>query len=364
MRGAGNPALPPTPLAGPLTLRMLAEFLKNPARSFLRHRLGIVLPEHDEAGDDDEPFALDGLDRWGLHDGLIALQQAALQGGGPPAQRAQVAAQAVGEAIAGHARAGRLPLGGFGAVAVRELAATQDDLRQRLQQALERWPQALPDEEIDHRASPWPDEELDRPADPPPGSVVDESLRTVDLLQGLRADASGARARVLPLASRVLDKGRARVPKLTAPWVEHLAGHLAGRPLSTVVVGVDGDVTLPPLEPAQARALWAALVAAWHTGRGRPLPLAPEAACAWLAAQAKGGDGAEARAFADARKAYEHHDPRHQQFAEVRGDPCLARAFPGFDALWSDGEFAHWVQALLQPLWAAVAMQGGEESAR
>jgi exodeoxyribonuclease V gamma subunit len=67
----------------------------------------------------------------------------------------------------------------------------------------------------------------------------------------------------------------------------------------------------------------------------------------------KPGNG-DAQAQAAARKAYEHHDPAHTIFSERESNPCAARAFPDFDALWAGGEFAHWARTLLGPLRQAL----------
>ena len=374
----------PGAFEGPLTLRLLIDFLKNPARSFLQQRLGIVLPEDEAATLDDEPFGLDGLQAWTLRDALVDDQTAALDGGpgaGAAPQDAGAAAQdadatwdaartqALQAGLQRFAVAGNLPLGGFGALAQRELAEPMDGLFARWRQAQQDWPLAVDDEALDHRPDPLPE-------DAPAG----EASRLVDLLQGLRGDGTGRRARLVLDAGKVLGRdGKTRLHKLIGAWVPHLAGHLAGQPLTTVVVAADATATLPPLVPAQARALWARLVGAWHTGRRRPLPLAPETAFEWLARQARSGPAADTPAAtgdegagtgddatatatdeprARARKVYEHHEPDRGQRAERDRDPYLARAFASFDALWAGGAFARWAEALLEPLRMALQAAG------
>ena len=337
----------PGPFDGPLTLRLLADFLKNPARSFLQQRLGIALPEEETAPLDDEPFALDGLEGWALRDALIEDQRAALagmQGPLPHADAESARAQALQDGLARLAAAGQLPHGGFGLLEQRDLAREMDAQFQRLQQALQDWPVAAEDETVDHLPDP-------RPEGVPAGGAA----RVLDVLQDLRRDAGGRqRARVVLEARRVCEKGRKPRPeKLLDAWVRHLAGHLAGEPLTTLVVAADGTVMLPPLAPAQARAHWAALVGAWHAGRRRPLPLAPKTGLAWLAQRARDG-GASEKALALARKVFEEHNPAFQQFAEREGDPCLARAFADFDALCAGDRFQDWALALLEPLRVAL----------
>lgn len=50
----------------------LISFLRDPAEHFLRHRLGMRLPQAQDLTNDDEPFAIDFLERYWLRDALIA----------------------------------------------------------------------------------------------------------------------------------------------------------------------------------------------------------------------------------------------------------------------------------------------------
>ena len=53
-------------------MERLLEFFRNPARFFLRHRLGAVLPREEDALLDREPFAITGLDQYGLQQRILA----------------------------------------------------------------------------------------------------------------------------------------------------------------------------------------------------------------------------------------------------------------------------------------------------
>lgn len=50
----------------------LRDFFQHPVRFFCRRRLGVFLGREEEAGDDNEPFAIDGLDRYHLAGELLA----------------------------------------------------------------------------------------------------------------------------------------------------------------------------------------------------------------------------------------------------------------------------------------------------
>jgi len=203
-------------------------------------------------------------------------------------------------------------------------------LFERHGQALAAWPETLPDEPVRFEA------EIDGVA-----------WRLDDWLGDLRRDAVGARARVLLVSTGLLKDNKYRRDKLLQWWVPHLAGHLGGHALTTVLVSKAGSVTLPPLPHETALAHWHALLAAWCAGLRRPLPVAVATGFAWLA---KGGsaDAPPAEpALAAVRSAYEGKDGEN---GERQRNAYLARAYPDFDALLADGDFARLADALLRPL--------------
>ncbi|WP_093374863.1 exodeoxyribonuclease V subunit gamma [Variovorax sp. OV329] len=325
---AVDPHLPSWRFEGPLTLRLLGDFLRNPARSFFRLRLGIFFEGDDPAGEDQEPFQIDGLQNWRLQDELIRAQTALLD-------TREGALQVELERMA---RRGDLPDGPFGELVQEDLAAPMDKMFGEYTQALAEWPQALADEALDVL---------------PPGEE-DESLRLSDWLGQLRANAAGERCRLL-LDSGSMVKGRSyRRDRLVPFWVAHLAAHVAGQPMTTLVVSKAGKVRLAPLSQEQALAHWRVLLQAWSEGLRRPLPLALHSALAWVD---KGGSAlgtAHAEAFEAARSTFEDHDPRFGRRAERDDNDYLARAFADFDALWHGGEFARWSEGLIKPMSEAV----------
>ncbi|NMC25476.1 MAG: hypothetical protein GYA32_17225, partial [Serratia sp.] len=64
-----------------------------------------------------------------------------------------------------------------------------------------------------------------------------------------------------------------------------------------------------------------------------------------------------------ARDAYENHDPANMKFGERDSNRYLARAWPDFATLWSDGEFARLADLLLAPLrnHLSRSKKGGKE---
>ncbi|HSV59158.1 MAG TPA: exodeoxyribonuclease V subunit gamma [Variovorax sp.] len=331
-----EPALLPWNFEGPLTLRLLGDFLKNPARSFFRLRLGIFFESDDPVGEDQEPFQIDALQNWRLQDELIRAQTAALD----------TRDGALQVELARMARRGDLPDGQFGELVQEDLAAPMDKMFGDYAKALSDWPHALPDEALDH----LPDE-----------LQGDESLRLSDWLSQLRANDSGERCRLL-LDSGSLVRGRSyRRDRVVPFWVAHLAAHVAGHPITTRIVSKAGSVTLAPLPMDIAQDHWRNLLQAWQEGQRRPLPLALNTALLWI--DKSGGDSNHAAAYEAARSNFEDHDPRFDQYAEREDNPYLARAFANFSALWQDGDFVHWCGRLLQPLSEAVGTPPKEAAA-
>jgi exodeoxyribonuclease V gamma subunit len=96
------------------------------------------------------------------------------------------------------------------------------------------------------------------------------------------------------------------------------------------------------------------LLDAWQQGLRRPLPLAVKSGYAWLAKGGRTEPPPGEDALKAARVCYEQHDPGWRIFGERDSNPYLARAFPDFNTLWADGEFARLADALLRPLHDAL----------
>lgn len=334
----GPKSLSPFEFEGPLTLRTLGEFLKEPAKSFFQLRLGVHFDDAVSLADDQEPFAFDALENWKLQDELVAAQKAALA-------RGDSRSEALEKQLSRMARRGTLPPGRFADLAQEQLQEPMDAMFTDYAEKLGAWPDSLPDEAVD-----WLPEGLGEP------------LRLVDWLDSLRANAAGERCRLMLDSGSFITAGRYRREKLVTYWVAHLAGHLAGKPLTSIIVNKTGSVTLLPLPALQAKVAWDQLLTAWQQGMRQPLPLALESAFAWMDRYDKGDDAADALALQAARVRYEENDPQYFVFGERAKSAYLERAFPDFSALWCDGEFAEWADALLRPLDNAIARAAGPKT--
>ena len=328
--------LQPVAQEGALTLRQLSDFLSDPVRSFFRQRLNIYFEREDPGSEDQEPFDVNALENWRLQDELIRAQKWALEAG---VSRQDVLRQQL-ERIE---RRGELAPGEFARVLSEDLAEPMEQLFASYQQVLDAWPQALGNESL---------------------SVDTGGVSFSDWLGDLRASEGGERARVVLESGGLMTKERSyRFDKLLPYWVAHLAGHLGGQPMHSIIVSKNGTAELPPLEISQAEALWQTLVETWQQGQLRPLPLAVKTAFVWLKKDGNEQSAPDSDAWFAARDAYENHDPANKKFGERDSNPYLARAWPDFATLWSDGEFAVLADLLLAPLknHLSRSKKGGKE---
>ena len=232
-------------------------------------------------------------------------------------------------------RQGRLPLAAFGEFSARHLLQPLPDLLWRYRQEIERWPEAVEQQqELRHRH--------------PSG------LKLEDWLGGLRRDASGRLAR-LQLLSGKLHEGRSFVAQPGTPLVA------APRPATSRPAG-EQRAGEPDRHPGDS-------AAAERARRRVPRPVDRRLAPGHAPAVA-GGLPDRFRLARQwwrrrarkpcARRASATRRVRHG--GEVDASPALARVYPDFDRLLASGEFAHWAEQLYAPLLAALG-RGAEEQA-
>lgn len=298
------------------TLAQLASFIQKPVKGFFRERLQVDFEQAEIVGEDVEPFALDGLQRWQLQHELIQAQLAALAAGEP--------LQAVCERVlAAQKRRGELPAGGFGEHLGEALLEPMPALFARYQQMLATWPKLQGElAELDIELG---------------------GLPLHDWLPPVRANDDKALAQLIIEPSDLVKDSHYRADKLLYAWVLHLGQHLLRGPLTTVVLSKKGEVGFLPLDPEQARKHLQTLLEVRREGLRRPLPLAVGSAFAWLRSGQKEDK---------ARVAYEGND--HNSEGERGYCPYLRRAWPDFGALTASGEFFELAKTLFEPLIAAI----------
>jgi exodeoxyribonuclease V gamma subunit len=303
----GGDELPPYELEQDYSLKLaeLAQFVRQPARYFFRRRLGVSFLEEDVVGEDDEPFALDGLQRYSLEDRL-------LNDAGLPQADEDVAAT-LRERAESLGRQGLLPIGRVGQQWQEELVRELVPVRRAWLDLVARYP------------------------DPAPkfaATLQFDEVRLEDWIDHLRIGAIDT-AWLMQISSKVLDRdGAPRGDKLIGPWLRQLVAAACGKPVAGYMVARDGVIAMAPLEPERAQAELAALVRLWRRNLDAPLPLACKAALAFLL------DG-------DARAAY---DGGFERPGEVEQEQCLARLWPDFAALTAGGEWVQLVEETYGPL--------------
>jgi exodeoxyribonuclease V gamma subunit len=318
-----------------LALGDLKDFLGSPAKSFLQRRLRITFPRDHNPVADDEPFALDSLTLWRLTRELLNAQL-------PAGRNTAVRERALKDALDCLALRGELPAPPIEPLEREALLRPVEQLIAQLIRLEASWPLDFPDLTIEHTTD---------------FDTLGTSIRVIDTLLGLRSSSDGRQARFVLEPGR-LNKGetkRIRPEKLVGAWVEHLAAHLSGASITTFVVSSTVTVRLDPLSPTDASHYWQDLLSAWLAGQQRPLPAAPRTAFAWLS-----HDGDRDRSLGQARQAYEGETYTGEPRCERDRDAYLRRAFPDFDALWSNGEFEPWTAKLYAPI--ARAVQASEQA--
>ena len=322
-RAAALPAAAPAPLDAfvretPLTLAELSAFLRKPVEMFFRERLGVRLEVTEEDAADVEPFAANALQSWQRGADVIVPQwRALLCGGDVAAARAEVLDRL--------ARRGEFAPGGFGRAEANELEAEMTFLFAECERLFAVWPGDCDDVNV---------------------NVGNGAL--VDVLTGLRTNATGERARIVVEASDLerRDKRGKRETRYSVIW-RHWAPHLAAQldvPTTTYLLAPRGSITLPPLDEETAQGYLADLLAAWNDGMRHPLPFAPKTGFAWLKANPEQREDKARAAF----EGDEYH-PGERDY-----DLHLARVWPDFDALLSNG-FELRTETLLGPMFEVLA---------
>lgn len=253
------------------SLQELIQFLRHPARAFLRDVTGLSLPRRqDERQGDREPLGEDALFRHRVINELIQHER----------ETGQLRAR------------GLLPPGVEGEYA----AAAARGIAQPLREARDAWLSDAPAERIE---------------------------QVLDLSQGrftiqIASVHGPRRAHVLA--------GSLKGKHLLQAWVEHIAwSALRGPEMQTRVFHFDRKSglqqrDLPSFTREIARARLEDLLSLWRQGQSRPLPFAVDAAWCYVETQREKNDAAAA--WSAALRTFDDH----QGFGEA-GDPWLQLAF-------------------------------------
>ncbi len=298
--------LPPFEIDANFRLKLadLSNFLRQPVRYFFRQRLGVVFGDAALIGEDEEPFALDGLERYTLEDSLLA-DDAEDEMVDQVANRLTLRAERLG-------REGLLPIGLIGQQYRQQLVAGLVPVRSAWLLLRQKYPLA---------------------AAKVPLSLALAGIQLDDWVDQLRSDGSNT-VWLAQISSKLLGKsGAVRSEKLIDMWLRQLALAATGLAASGHLIARDAQVLMQPLAQEEARATLETLVTLWREGMQRPLPTACKTALALV----------------------QEGDPRstYDGSYDVNGegvDLCLARLWPEFAVLAAQPDFADISQQLYQPL--------------
>ncbi|HET7303871.1 MAG TPA: exodeoxyribonuclease V subunit gamma [Segeticoccus sp.] len=297
--------------AGDLDLTELVAFLHNPARAYLRQRLGLLLPELEEAAGEGIPIELDGLERWKIGDRVL---------------RGFLAGRSLQSCCRAEQWRGELPPGMLG----RRLLADVADQAARIAGA--GWGvmgQGGPEEPAELTS-------LDVDVDLPDGRRLTGTVPGVAGRRAVTVSFSSIRARqrihswVVALA-------------LAAGGHERASSHVVGR-LNRGRHPAVGHVRHGPVPSEDARRLLGELVQLRDRGLCEPLPIPVETSRAFAECFRDRRDPAEARRDAQGTWTTGSHGPPGEQddtsWVRVLGGRVPLSAIlgtPREDEQWTDG---------------------------
>ncbi|MFU8784408.1 exodeoxyribonuclease V subunit gamma [Aliidiomarina sp.] len=285
-----------------LTLPALQQFLRNPVRYFIAERFRARDYQDELILDDNEPFALDGLQAYSLRSKVLD-------------QLMHNPQRSITSAIQSLRAEGVLPFATFGALA-------EQSIRREVQVVLSRV--------ADDQQNWQPAQEPLRIELHPCGLALSAELDQYYIA------AAGEAALVLARPTAVRNKGKPRWENLLDAWLQQLVANAAGHALQVWQYGLDSKVVLPAKSQQEAQEQLQQLVTYWQAGLQQPLPLARKTAFALLAE----------------KKPYEVVATYEGSFSfagEVSHSAELARYFPTYAVLEEAG-FAVWAERLYGPI--------------
>jgi exodeoxyribonuclease V gamma subunit len=309
-----------------LTLADLHQLVRQPVEVFFKSRLRVRLDSVDEMDPLEEPFALNGLEQYQAGQQLLA-------------------ANATPQAMERLTLSGQLPMAAFGARMASELHTKAQAVLERQAPWAQRYPHTLPAQSIaltvDGVAITGTLEGLRSGHDgrggeerPPPdnegASWLQLNQRTGAVLEG-DADAPAARGHII-----------------CRLWVNHVLGCASGMPLTSVQLGLDGEVALRPLPQPEALAIVRRLLAVYRAAWERPLPVACKTGWAYVRAQLSQQHAATHHAGKEPKDPHEAaqaiFDGGHHRPGEHAESAYLARAFETYEDI--ESELPQWAELL------------------
>jgi exodeoxyribonuclease V gamma subunit len=315
---ASNEATPSEAAPTELTLQHLQRLLRQPVDVFLADRLRLRLDKPEEAAEEEEPFSLDGLDKYKLNQHIAQAEDAQ-------------------QAIAQLRLSGQMALAGFGEAQQRLFENDRQKLREQLDVLLLKWPHPLHVQSAHwqlghtHLSAEWANGQTMWHTNGKPPDAGQQWLQ-VALRPG--AVTEGKKENQIP-----------RIDTLSQLWLHHLAACASGTPTTSVQIGFDAAIELKPINADKAQAHLQDLCDAYSHAWAQPLPVAAKTACALVMGVHGGSKDAIGKAQAE-------FEGGHNKEGEYKRSPALQRVFTNFEDI--EVSLTHWATRLYEPMFKAA----------
>ena len=321
----------------PLSLKQLADFLREPARLLFNQRFSVYFQQQQLRAEDDETLVINNLQLWQLKAPLLQQLFTGMHGANADHDWRTTATKRLDNLQ----RQGQLPTGAAGAEVTEQLLTDLEMVQQQLQYWLDTYPQELTVQPIVHSMHV---------------PELEQQLLLQDSVTGVRTNAAGEWLLLRVSASKISDDGKVKATKLgkvLLEWLQHVVLNCS-QPAHTVVIGMPGCIEFPLMAKAVAQNYLEHLLG-WVV-RGYQQPLAVDFETIYQAWQSNYGKVEEFLAsdptevnggskIADFYEEGSYFRPPHRLNV-----PYLARCYPHYSQLVAQPEHQLLAQQLYRPL--------------
>jgi len=292
-----------------LTLQNLQRLLKQPVDVFVRDRLRLQLDVPDEASAQEEPFALNHLEKY-------LLTQTITKASDPE------------HALQRLRLSGELAIAGFGQAQESLLLKQREELLARFNSIVKDWPDTLAT-----KTKNW---------------AFDSHLLSAEWANGQHIWRTKPEAtewlQIEMRAGSVLEgkekNQHPRAETLTTLWLHHLVACASGTPTTSIQIGLNGVVQFDALPQDEGTQYLYDLMTLYAQAWQQPLSLSRKSACKYISAlsfanstKTESPDQLHITAISEARKVFEDSHHRPGEFSE---STSLQRVFSGFGDIEAD----------------------------
>lgn len=294
------------------TPMQLASFLKHPVRYFFNQRLKVSFNTDRALMEDNEPFALNGLEHYQITKRLLehCIRHNQIE---------ETASQILQTQVNQLQLSGELPMAGFGSALAEEIIYQLTPL-------------------LDYHRTIIGT--LNTQSTPIPLQYNYHNIELHYWLNNLYQYADGQWLNCITVPNRLMQGKQLRWKHLIEPWLIQLLANINEYPLQSCILGLDSAVSLSPYDKEQATQILNNLIDSWQSGLQIPLPIALETAFNWI----------EKHDRDEAKLVYEGTD---YTIGECQQSNVLIRQYPTFEQLNSHQQFEYWAEKLYQAVYSA-----------